>query len=528
MFSALKLSPTPGFAVHSLDLPNHAYKLVGEADFVVVSPHGVLVLEVKGGGISFSEVSGCFVTTDRNGCQHELAENPFQQAYSAMFAIRDIVRQRLGDDVVDKVSFGAAVAFPETEWRKAFREPGAPPPPPDLPDEALIDRDDFAGHDDPGRALARAQAFWRAKKPHTQDLTPARIAEVRRALRPAFELAPCLGWRIERLESSFVAFTEDQCEKLDVLEDNSHVIIIGGAGTGKTFLALETAKRHARSGEQVALVVSSPVMRAFLEVQLQGEAVPVLTLEGIREGAVGAEDTYDVLVVDEAQDAMNLEDLDQLESRLRGGFGGGTWRFFLDPNNQAGLVGSFEDEVYEWVLSMATLMRLKDNCRNTEEIVRQTQTYTGADLGVSGAGKGFPVEWASAETPEEEATALQEWTDALVARGVHRHEFAFISPLPLAASAVSLLPRRWTADIAVLDKSQPCRQPDKAVFASPGDFKGLEATYVALVDYSEDDIRAVAPLYVGMTRARALLWVNATSAARTVLSEIAARVLELT
>ncbi len=39
-------------AFHSLNLTRHAYKRFGEIDFVIVGGPGVLVLEVKGGGIS--------------------------------------------------------------------------------------------------------------------------------------------------------------------------------------------------------------------------------------------------------------------------------------------------------------------------------------------------------------------------------------------------------------------------------------------------------------------------------------------
>ena len=41
---------SPGaFAIHSLNLPDHAYKRYGEADFVLVDRRGLIVLEVKGG-----------------------------------------------------------------------------------------------------------------------------------------------------------------------------------------------------------------------------------------------------------------------------------------------------------------------------------------------------------------------------------------------------------------------------------------------------------------------------------------------
>jgi hypothetical protein len=50
----------------------------GEADFVAVHPsHGIIVIEVKGGGIEVDQ--GRWMSTDRNGVQHAI-KNPFEQA----------------------------------------------------------------------------------------------------------------------------------------------------------------------------------------------------------------------------------------------------------------------------------------------------------------------------------------------------------------------------------------------------------------------------------------------------------------
>ena len=40
-----------GVALHSLNLPFHQYKEWAEIDFVIVSRFGVMLLEVKGGGV---------------------------------------------------------------------------------------------------------------------------------------------------------------------------------------------------------------------------------------------------------------------------------------------------------------------------------------------------------------------------------------------------------------------------------------------------------------------------------------------
>jgi hypothetical protein len=57
--------PQDWVCMHSVDLPDHLYKVCGELDFVVVGPRGLYVLEVKGGGVSCD--GGIWRFTDRWG-----------------------------------------------------------------------------------------------------------------------------------------------------------------------------------------------------------------------------------------------------------------------------------------------------------------------------------------------------------------------------------------------------------------------------------------------------------------------------
>ena len=55
VFDLLRGSKVPGVAFHSLLLSEHEINPTGEADFVVVSPKGLLVIEVKGGTVAREE-----------------------------------------------------------------------------------------------------------------------------------------------------------------------------------------------------------------------------------------------------------------------------------------------------------------------------------------------------------------------------------------------------------------------------------------------------------------------------------------
>ena len=74
------------YAYHSLLLPDHMHKLVGETDFVILTPEGFLLLEVKGGVVA-SDEHGNWTTTPRGEKPKPLSESPFHQAKGNMYSV---------------------------------------------------------------------------------------------------------------------------------------------------------------------------------------------------------------------------------------------------------------------------------------------------------------------------------------------------------------------------------------------------------------------------------------------------------
>ena len=132
--------------------------------------------------------------------------------------------------------------------------------------------------------------------------------------------------------------TRDQRSTLDKLRYHSRLRVIGGAGTGKTWLALEQARRLGRAGERVALVCYSRGLARWFERQTQtwprkeqpayvglfhrlpvewgAERAPMTTAttgsDGCRCGSASSPrrsrpaDLFDSVVVDEGQDFGEL------------------------------------------------------------------------------------------------------------------------------------------------------------------------------------------------------------------------------
>ena len=94
VFELLEKSKNPRlkYIFHSLNLPSHAYKSMAEIDFLIVHETGMIVLEIKGGGVSCNE-NGIWTTVDRYGEQHSLSSSPWEQSKSAMFALKNILME---------------------------------------------------------------------------------------------------------------------------------------------------------------------------------------------------------------------------------------------------------------------------------------------------------------------------------------------------------------------------------------------------------------------------------------------------
>jgi hypothetical protein len=82
---------TDAVAFHSVKLRSHAYKQQAEADFVVLWKNVLMLVEVKGGGVR--KYDGVWYSIDRRNDWHKLASSPMEQSQSAMYALRNILRQ---------------------------------------------------------------------------------------------------------------------------------------------------------------------------------------------------------------------------------------------------------------------------------------------------------------------------------------------------------------------------------------------------------------------------------------------------
>ena len=484
-------------AFHSLNLTRHAKKRFGEIDFLIVCPLGIYVLEVKGGRVSCSE--GVWHYTNQKGEVNTSYEGPFKQAESALHGLVNKAKEKLPKPVIDEFSIGFGVVLPDCRLTTSGAEW-----------DAQMVCDDGA-QKDMERWLKGLFRYWRTKDFRERHAGQESLKQLIQFLRPEFEAIIPLHSRAEEAFTEIKRLTESQMTFVDSIELNKRVICTGGAGTGKTFLAVEVARRWTAEGGEVALVCSSPWLMNYLKAKFVIPGLTVCTVQGLSNSARRAGvDTFDALIIDEGQDLLSMELLATLDDFLEGGLEQGRWCFFHDINNQAGLFGAIEPDAVEYLESLnAFKVPLKRNCRNTSLILDKIKSATGADAGVFGAGAGPAIVELHATDAEDVAHKVEDEIRRIVQHGgLSESEVTILSGSMDESALLEYLPSKVRNKVVRLDEfSMHTFPPDGISLSRIESFKGLENEAIIIIGLLEEikSAEARTQAYVAMSRARSIL-----------------------
>ena len=493
----------------------------GELDFLIVDPaRGALGIEVKGGGVRRNRDG--WLSTDRDGEEHRI-KDPGRQAQNSVHAIRGYLENARG--------FGGRGFRCRFDWAVAF--PDIPSPGdfgPDLPAEVVLDRNSLI---DLRRAVDRAFEYWRPSRRDAPALSAEAADALLESLCERHPPAATLALRFREEQREILRLTEDQEFILDMLAAHRRVAIEGGAGTGKTVLAAEKARRMATTGARVLLLCFNRPLGAFLRDGADGYEVETFhefcgemarraglafeepttpghqsfwetTAPNLLVDALGClpEARYDAIVVDEGQDLM-LDWWTCLDLALREG-GEGTLYAFYDPNQN--ISNRHPPQALEVIPN-----RLLHNCRNTANIARYVAGLIGGEARVRpGTPDGAPVEEIICGDPAALVRQVSERLERLVEKDdVRPQDIGIISTRRLENSPFAEDRRAGRFRLVGLGDPHAAkgrRSRPRIVFDTLERFKGLERDVVVLLDLPGSK-RAVtaARLYVGASRAKHLL-----------------------
>jgi hypothetical protein len=509
--------------LHSLDLANHQRRLAGEIDFLVIVPgKGVLVLEVKGAHHLRRHEGLWFYGSDPRPDER----GPFKQASEAMHSLRErLVHQRRD---LARVVFWSAVCFPFVDfgevseewhpWQVIDRRALAARPLAQLCENVLDHaRDELVAHEAPWFHAERHE-------PRKQQVT-----ELLRNLRGDFEFFESPKSRARRVDDEIRRFTEEQFEALETIDANPRVVFDGPAGTGKTMLAVEAARRGVTAGRRVLLLCCNRPLGRWLADETQdllpvtgaaaGPGVVARTIdEHLAPAGAHSAERYDEIVVDEAQDMLRPDYLESLDRSLSGGLATGIYRFFGDFGRQGLRDGAASLSLSEALApdgpcAGAVRYELRVNCRNTPRMAQLACTCGGVTPG-----------YRRVLRPDDESEPeIRYWHDeagqtkllAGVLNELDQQGFGGPRTVVLSSRdddhccARGLADGHWNERLAPLlsagatsDLNVVDLRSGETHYCSIRRFQGLEAPAVVLTDIADlDSPAACSTLYVGCTRA---------------------------
>ena len=531
VFNMLAAGPDNWVALHSLELAPWNRGLRTEIDFVVVIPDtGLLCVEVKSHEtISFE-----------NGqwSPPEIRRSPFKQASDGRHTfyrrLRELAPQFRDVPVVHCCIF--------TNARFDL------PPNLSVSPWELMDGRAF-------RAFARGEAFCADLRnrmrssigadgtlhPLARPLTALQIETIASTCLPIQKRRPGVREEIQRREQEIERLLRDQQKPvLQLAALNERVVVSGAAGTGKTLIAMEVARRAAEGGRRVGLVCFNQLVGDWMRERVhRGSAAPPNLIAG-RAIRIMAEMTgitiprdatahywdndlpeqledrltdpdfrvaalFDYLVVDEAQDLLARPRLwEYLTKFLSGGVAEGSFCLFGDFDNQVLGERHALDQALGALRSAAkpASYRLSENCRNYKIVGESAVLLSGFAKDVysgymrTGGGlQNYDILFYADDREQQEH--LARWLKEFKSQGYRPADITVLSfrtsddcaAARLAATGVKLRPA-WQ------------HAADASAYTSVQAFKGMENKVIVLTDVVLGDSHFHRHLfYTGMTRA---------------------------
>ena len=239
----------------------------GEIDFVIAHPErGVLCLEVKGGGIECKHGEWFGI---HDGVREGIRD-PFAQAIDHTYAMR----RKLGGMPAKgggELLIGHAVAFPDISVHGLVLAPDAPP-------ELIVDRNDMATIDE---AVERALAYHRPDGAKQVGPGANGMKKLREILAPEIRIEVPMAERFLDEEEKLITLTHDQALLLQRHGREKRMVVTGPAGSGKTMLAVERAKRVAAKGSDVLFVCFNRRLRDHLRKAEKDSGIYFNTFHGL-------------------------------------------------------------------------------------------------------------------------------------------------------------------------------------------------------------------------------------------------------
>jgi len=530
VFRLIAQGPDDWVVIHSLDLAPWNRGLRTEIDFVVIAPRaGIICVEVKSHDIIRFDGESWYPSS--------IKKSPFKQATDGKYSFYRRLREIA--PTLSRIPVVHCCIFTHAYFDV--------PPNLSVQPWELIDGREFekfasgvAFADAMRDRLIRSIEADNSLSKLSDKLSTSTVQQLIDSCLPVQKGRPMAREEIlKRQEQTGRILREQQKPVLVLAENNDRLVVTGGAGTGKTLIAMELGRRLAETGMRVGLLCFNALIGAWMketvmtnrshlpnlivgralqllaemadiripdqpskqywEHELPGEIENRLTDPTFCFSAV-----FDYLIVDEAQDLMSRTPLWECLTRmLAGGLTHGKFALFGDFDNQ---VLSSRQPMEQNIESLAnfahpTFWRLSENCRNYR-IIGETAAKLGGltrevykdYLRPGGSVENYDIFFY--EHNPQQIGKIAEWIREFRSAGYKPNEIALLSFRSYEDSAAEkLVHGGW--------KLQSARaRTDYISYSTVHTYKGMENKVIILTDVELDGPEFQRDLfYTGLTRA---------------------------
>jgi len=490
---------------------NNGVREDSECDFLIFNPdYGFICVEVKGGtGIRVED--GIWYLIDHDG-ERKLKRSPYKQAEQSM----RFFKKYYEDEVESQFSgvYGCAVAYPNYSITAPITI--------DSPMEITIDLS--AMGDLPKRVTEIFRYFRAQRRGASAFLSPDSQKKFISIVNKRIALSIAAGALIQDKERELLEINRTQDTVIDLLVHYPRAFIVGGAGTGKTWIGIKKILRCVKSGSQalylcynkalaenVATIVADDRADCYnidslAYAILGGRAATLPERNGCREYSNLISDIpdlkkYDLVIVDEGQDFT--EDW-AFCANLLVKDGGSLYVFYDESQN------IFKRDFGEKFFIDEPPFVLRYNIRNTANIYRyaQEQTNLGLDT-IANQIEGVEPEYRKFMRKAQAISFIDSVINKLVNKeGVAPHRIVILSN---RRKENSIMSETEAVGGHCLNYEKRPLDTDSIAFRTIQAFKGLESDVIIYINHTyknepkTDSVRAT--LYTAQTRARFYLYV---------------------
>ena len=301
-----------------------------EADFVVLSPnYGFLCLEVKGGyGIRVDDNE--WTILDHTYGDRKLSRSPYEQAEASMYFFKNAYANEYSIDY--QGIFGAGVIFPFYAVNDIEK----------LSNRSEVCTIDSTGLNDLYNRIKKLFKYWSGSSFGFRLYEKNQHKTFVEIIRKRIAIDAAAGALVKYKERQLDVINRVQDGYIYFLSNIRQFYVRGGAGTGKTWIAMKMAELEAQdSNKKVLLLCASPHLAKMMREKTD-KAIQVYNIEslinkiyknpqaykapkyaGVVDSVEEDVEKYDAIFIDEAQDfsedlAFLVKSLlvDEKESRL--------------------------------------------------------------------------------------------------------------------------------------------------------------------------------------------------------------------